>query len=547
MALASVTFSNRWQFLPDLGEIRPARREGTTFGTALDWDHTMAIAADRCLAEETIECEFQMGPEGNFGVILGAQDSGHYYTVQVPRWGQLWRARGFWACICRADGSGHLRILKMQLMPNVVCHRNAWLKLKAQRRGNRIQMWVDGVKGPSVADDTYGPGRAGLTGFAKYIVRGLKIDGQPVDGPAWQEGDHRGKPWFVPVPDTSQGDLQNTQGGKLLKLSDDEILLAMRLCRKENDHIGNWENISIGLFLSHDGGRTWSPHGVTENTVWGRSFVVEPGRIRVIHDRRPEFALSYSDSTDKGLSWSEPVAVKLLGDWKRQILQDRTWNIFCGSDFRALNDGSLLGVILHGYLDLNGVIPNRGSGTWGTEVAQPYCTLSTDHGLSWSEPVPMDNAALNDGDLPESPCGGFSGTAVAQLPGGRIVALARPFHSPFMWQTHSDDGGKTWRMACYAPFSGGGGQPLLATRSGYLVSIKRGPAVCLHISTDGGVNWDEGTIIDYPPYFNGAMIEVEPDVVLVVYPESMGEIRPSFVRAQRIGITPEGPIPIKPD
>ena len=25
------------------------------------------------------------------------------------------------------------------------------------------------------------------------------------------------------------------------------------------------------------------------------------------------------------------------------------------------------------------------------------------------------------------------------------------------------------------------------------------PAVCLHISTDGGANWDEGTIIDYPP------------------------------------------------
>ena len=68
------------------------------------------------------------------------------------------------------------------------------------------------------------------------------------------------------------------------------------------------------------------------------------------------------------------------------------------------------------------------------------------------------------------------------------------------------------------------------------------PAVCLHISTDGGVNWDEGTIIDYPASFNGAVIEVEPDVVLVVYPESMGEIRPSFVRAQRIGITPEGPV-----
>ena len=38
------------------------------------------------------------------------------------------------------------------------------------------------------------------------------------------------------------------------------------------------------------------------------------------------------------------------------------------------------------------------------------------------------------------------------------------------------------------------------------------------------------------------MIEVEPDVVLVIYPESMGEIRPSFVRAQHLRITPGGPV-----
>ena len=43
---------------------------------------------------------------------------------------------------------------------------------------------------------------------------------------------------------------------------------------------------------------------------------------------------------------------------------------------------------------------------------------------------------------------------------------------------------------------------------------------------------------------NGDMIEVEPDVILVAYPESMGEIRPSYIRAQRIRITPEGPVPV---
>ena len=59
------------------------------------------------------------------------------------------------------------------------------------------------------------------------------------------------------------------------------------------------------------------------------------------------------------------------------------------------------------------------------------------------------------------------------------------------------------------------------------------------------MNWDQGTIIDYHASFNGQILEVEPDVVLVVYPESMGEIRRSFARAQLIRITPEGPVPVR--
>ena len=42
------------------------------------------------------------------------------------------------------------------------------------------------------------------------------------------------------------------------------------------------------------------------------------------------------------------------------------------------------------------------------------------------------------------------------------------------------------------------------------------------------------------------MVEVEPDVVLVVYPEAMDDKRPAYVRAQLIRITPDGPVPIRP-
>ena len=98
-------------------------------------------------------------------------------------------------------------------------------------------------------------------------------------------------------------------------------------------------------------------------------------------------------------------------------------------------------------------------------------------------------------------------------------------------------------MACYTTFSGAGYPSLVTTASGYLVAVARGAGLEMHVSTDGGVNWDAGTMIDRPTYFNGATLEVEPDVLMVIYPESQHEITPSRVRAQRIRITPNGPVP----
>lgn len=535
--LSKLALSDRWGILPDLNEIRPPAK--------VYWQHTMALRTDLCLAEENIELEYQQFiHSGNVGIVLGAQDSGHYYYAYIPQWGQLWRARGFWAAIAKADGSGYIRNLKMQLIPNVPCHSNVWRSLKVERRGQQIQMWVNGVKGPHVVDDTYGPGRVGIAGFSKYRIRNLKIDGQPVDAKPWKEGDYRGQPWYHIEPDLSLGDVQAWIAAPLLKVGDNEVIMAMAIGQASSCHHLTDQNSAIYFYRSTDGGRTWSRYGepqLRSALPEGSWVVLQPGVIRAICFDPDQKCFYLRDSTDRGQTWGEAVRGELLGDWGRDLFYEGTRNgLF---NLVTLRDGRLLAMILHGYEGLEDKIPNYGQGTWGGGVAQPYCSLSADQGLTWSEPVPMDNAALILGEKPDSPNGGFSETAVAQLPSGKIVAVARPFRSPFMWQTESDDGGQSWRQACYAPFSGAGSPQMIATESGYLALIKRGPGVGLHFSADEGVNWDEGTEVDFPASFNGSAIEIEPDVMLVVYPQSMDEIRPSYVRAQRIRLTADGPVP----
>ena len=76
--------------------------------------------------------------------------------------------------------------------------------------------------------------------------------------------------------------------------------------------------------------------------------------------------------------------------------------------------------------------------------------------------------------------------------------------------------------------------------------VAQGAGLEMHVSADGGADWDAGTMIDRPTYFNGATLEVEPDVLLVVYPESQIEILPPRVRAQRVRITSDGPVSCEP-
>ena len=85
---------------------------------------------------------------------------------------------------------------------------------------------------------------------------------------------------------------------------------------------------------------------------------------------------------------------------------------------------------------------------------------------------------------------------------------------------------------------------MVVTRSGYLAVVGRETGLGLHVSLDGGLNWDAGTLLDHDCWFNGWLTEAEPDVLLVFYyyPSINGYAK-VIPRMQRIRITPEGPVP----
>ena len=551
----------------------------------------LAVRTDTSLADETIECDFLLHDHhGAVGVVFGAQDAAHYYWAYHPRWGQNWRMRVFYLCIARVEGTTNVTNLAMMRMPNVVCHVNARHHLRLERRGSEMRLSVDGVNGPVVVDDTYGAGAAGIRGVGDYEVLNFSATGTEADA-EWQSGVVPTPAWFYPTDDTGYGTIRN-HNNCLLKLSGGEILTAIR--SHEGGFFDQDPNARVQHYLSRDCGKTWTEHGgsispsdlppgtyiaLGDDVV--RLVATAPvddakvrdtfGAMREADKEKPEDTVKMNlpsswrdnvawasnnlklvcyDSTDKGLTWSEPRDAVMQGDWG---------SLF-GGPFRVLlvqvkklRDGTLLALFLREFpnkllKDFYANLPRpetMGESSWPMGHRAGFCARSEDNGLSWEPPVPMDTANLVAGLPPESPLADFSEIAAGQLPTGRIIALTRTVRSPHNWQTWSDDGGRTWRQACYGSFSITGGPIMVATASGYLAVVGREIGLTLHTSVDGGLNWDAGTVLDSDPWCNPCMIEAEPDVLLVFnYAPSIDMRTPAMPRMFRIRMTADGPVPL---
>ena len=81
--------------------------------------------------------------------------------------------------------------------------------------------------------------------------------------------------------------------------------------------------------------------------------------------------------------------------------------------------------------------------------------------------------------------------------GNTVTALVRPIYSETMWQCWSNDAGATWDAASRATFPGYA-QSIARTHSGAIACAHGYPQYAVNVSRDSGLDWDAGTIIDYP-------------------------------------------------
>ena len=169
-----------------------------------------------------------------------------------------------------------------------------------------------------------------------------------------------------------------------------------------------------------------------------------------------------------------------------------------------------------------------------------YSIRSTDGGENWSAPVNIDGPPHTATWMVAKE---GSETSVAQTKDGKTMALVRPFASPLMWETWSLDDGVTWQPLARGPFPMYAcNNSMITTQSGALIIGGRFPGIGIQVSRDGGMSW-QGACIDAAGWANGAMYEVEPDVVLFIYG---GKENPRTMRAQLIRITPDDIEPVEP-
>ncbi len=505
--------------------------------------HSRAFYIGQSYADVTVECEYTAGiwedGSGVAGLILRASDGGHYYVVHFPWVGQAMRSKNFWVGLGKVSGDGYVRYVKFNLVPGLPSELDRWYSVKAEAIGGHIRVWVDGRLAIDVTDHTYDSGFVGLSGFGSYGFKNLRVSGEGQGAPAWDRSVRIAKP-MIELPVSS-----NPMTTGCVAPNGDILLGAGRTLLRSTDKGRTWVKEAPPDYLY-----PLTDHGATlKSTRDGRLIVHGLIGGSIMQDDPRAHGFYMSESTDSGKTWTEMIFRPLMDDfeWPSNLSKGRLYGY---GPLTETEDGTLIRFL---YSGIKSDGPYDKLQSWGASMHKAVAFRSTDGGVSWSGPIEIDRPVtfrVERGSIPGAL--DFTETTGVAI-GNTVMTVIRPVYSPQMWQCWSYDSGATWDAAARTTFPGYA-QSIIRTASGVILCGHRFPGYCINISRDDGKNWDEGTLIDYPAWAMGCMIEVEPDVLFVTYMNSsygdvanLQKVDASPLRAQRFRITSDGIVPLSPD
>ncbi len=513
--------------------------------------YSTAFYTGKAYSDVTVEFDYWGGyresATGTAGLILRATDGQEFYVIHFPWCGQPYRAKNFWTGLAKVNSDGYFRHVRFELAPAVPAEWERWYSVKVQAVGPRIKVWVDGRLALDATDNTYKSGLIGLAGYGEYQFRNLRVSGTSTKAEKLPTEMTIAKNMVeLPIPCTwptgcvaPNGDVLIGSGQVLLRSTD-----KGRTWNKEQlpEWVAGTQRLHV-LPMS-DGGSTLFRTAKDRLIALGAIG----GYITQSASRAHGFWLS--ESFDHGKTWSEAALCPLLDDvpWPKDISSER---LYVNGPLVETADGTLLRFCYSGVED-NSSYTNVN--TWGAEKCKAMVFRSTDGAKTWSGPIELDRPTYGSAKFKShSPRGSIPGTldlteTNGVAIGNTVMALSRPIYSPWMWQCLSYDGGATWDTAARTTFPGYA-QSLLRTSSGAIVCAHRYPGYAINVSRDNGLNWDQGTVIDWPTWAMGNIIEVEPDVLLVTYMNSdlgdVANLQKFPLLMQRVEITNDGIRPAK--
>jgi hypothetical protein len=493
------------------------------------------------------------------GFAFRAQDARHYYILDFPAVGQHYRAEHFWVTLSKVDERGWREGLHMEMLHGVSSMPTLWHKARIRVEGEEIRVWVDGRPAAAVRDTTYAKaGRIGLVTYsgsgatAKTRFRNLKVRGQSRPASSWDESLEPVRNWFVV---DSQG---GTGCSNIIRAQSGELLVVTPRAQLEG---GSWQ-AEPTLLASQDNGRTWSAKAeMPKKGRWSQKVgglevpragdpspqtmlrAAPGGRLECyLLSAHPPLEVERAISTDEGLSWSD---LQPLGDIT--LPSEPPVDSLVPTSLLEIEEGVLL---MFAYARTRTEDKQIRGRRYIAPAGQPIqsrvslagmnlCLRSTDGGDTWSEPINIDGPP-HDNRFWQIPRGA-SEIGAALTREGKILVLVRPYEPPLMWEGWSEDGGRTWTPLMRGPFPMWAcNKSTISTESGTLMVGGRFPGLAVQMSQDSGMTWDF-YVIDNTMWANGAMFQVEPDLVLFIYGGhwTPSELRGQFLRVTSTGLEPE--------